>query len=196
MRERIARLISNIINPFLMSAAVIALLSFRGAPSASDALKWMAIALVVSVLPVFIIVACMVRRRKIKGFFDNTQGQRRSIYLLSGALGAISCGLLWGLQAPELLKVTFTAGIIEILIFTGINHYWKISLHSAVAAGMVTILTLVYGPVALWTFIFFPLVAWSRIALQQHSLAQVISGGALAAGIAAVVFAGFGMIVV
>ncbi len=194
MRERIARLISNILNPFLMSAAVIVLLSFRDATDTAEALKWAAIALVMSVLPVLAIVAWLVRRKKMDAFYDNKRGQRHVVYILSSALGAIGCGLMWGLGAPKLLAVTFTAGFAELVVFMGINCYWKISLHTAFAAAAVTVVTLVYGVAAVWTVAFLPLVGWARIELKQHSIAQVISGAALAAGIVAGVFGGFGVI--
>ncbi|MGD0779814.1 MAG: hypothetical protein ABR954_03410 [Dehalococcoidales bacterium] len=194
MRKRIARLISNILNPFLASAAILVLLSFKDAPSTTEALKWAAISLVISVLPVLIVVIWLVRSQKMDGFFDNTRRQRHIIYLLASVLGAIGCWLMWGLKAPELLAVTFTAGFAELVVFTGINHYWKISLHMAFAAGAVTIVSLVYGMAAVWAVIFLPLVAWARIELKQHSIAQVITGAVLAAAIVAAIFGAFGVI--
>jgi membrane-associated phospholipid phosphatase len=194
MRERIARLISNILNPFLMSAVVIVLLSFKDAPGTADALKWAAISLAISVLPVLVVVIWLVKRKKMDGLFDNTRRQRHIVYLLASVLGVLGCGIMWFFKAPELLAVTFTAGLAEIVVFMGINHYWKISLHTAFTAAAVTIVSLVYGTAAIWTLLFLPLVAWARIELKQHSVAQVISGAALAAGIVAGIFGGFGVI--
>jgi membrane-associated phospholipid phosphatase len=192
MRKRIARLISNILNPFIFSAALLVLLSFYDTASTGEALKWVGVSLAISVVPVFIIVVWLVRRKKMDGLFDNTNHQRRIVYLLASVLGAVGCGLMWGLQAPELLAVTFITGFIEIVVFMGINYYWKISLHTAFAAAAVTVVSLVYGVTAVWTLILLPLVAWSRIELKQHSLMQVISATLLAAGIVAAVFGGFG----
>jgi membrane-associated phospholipid phosphatase len=194
MREKLARFISNIFNPFLISAAVIVLLSFKDAPSMADALKWAAISLVISVLPVLAIVTWLVKRRKMDAFYDNQRGQRYVVYILASTLGAIGCGLMWGLKAPELLAVTFTTGFAELFIFMGINFYWKISLHTAFTAGAVTILCLVYGTVAVWTIVFLPLVAWARIELKQHSITQVAIGAVLAAAIVAAIFVGFGLV--
>ena len=91
MRKRIARLISNILNPFLVSAAVIVLLAFKDAPSTAEALKWAAISLAISVLPVFIVVIWLVRSKKMDGFFDNTRRQRHTSFTYWQAL--------WGLSA-------------------------------------------------------------------------------------------------
>ena len=194
MREKLARLISNIFNPFLISAAVIVLLSFKDAPSIADALKWAGISLVISVLPVLVIVTYLVRRKRMDAFYDNQRGQRHIVYILASVLGAIGCGLMWGLKAPEILAVTFTIGFAELVIFMGINFYWKISLHTAFIAGAVTIFCLVYGVIAVWTLIFIPLVVWARIEQKQHSIAQVVAGAMLAAAIVVAIFAGFRLV--
>src|SRR4030042_3868481 len=110
MRERLARQISNILNPFLVSGIVIVLFAIKDKSDVVEAVKWALISLALSVLPVFIVVIYMVRRRKMDGFFTNQREQRHIVYILASALGAISCGLLWSLNAPDLLSVTFTAG--------------------------------------------------------------------------------------
>ncbi len=195
MRERTARLISGILNPFLIGAVVIALLSFKDSPSTPDALKWASISLAISVLPVLVVVIWLVRQKKLDAFYDNQRKQRNLVYVLASGLGVIGCGLMWGLKAPELLTVTFTAGLVELIVFMGINFYWKISLHMAFVAGGVTVLCLVYGVAATWTIVFLPLVAWARIELKQHSLSQVVAGALLAGVIAVGIFAGFRLIV-
>jgi membrane-associated phospholipid phosphatase len=194
MKERIARLISYILNPFLITAVILILLAFKDAASTAEALKWAAISLVISVLPVLAVVIWLVKRKKMDAYYDNTRKQRYIVYILASVLGAIGCGLMWGLKAPELLAVTFTAGFAELVVFMGINFYWKISLHTAFVAGAVTILCLVYGVIALWTLVFLPLVAWARIELKQHSIIQVATGAILAAGIATAIFSGFGLV--
>ena len=191
MRERLARLISNTLNPFVISAAVIVLLAFHETSNITDALKWASISLAISVLPVFIAVIFLVQSKKIGGFFNNLREQRSVAYLLASALGAISCGLLWYLKAPELLAVTFTAGLLSIIMFTGINYFWKISLHTAFMAASLTIVIIIYEVAAVWALAFLPLVAWARVQLKQHSIMQVVIGGALAAAIVVGVFFGF-----
>ncbi len=194
MRERLARVLSNILNPFVVSFIIIVLLAFKDTPSTADALKWALISLVISILPVFIIVTFLVRRKKLDGFFTNPRQQRNIVYLSASILGAIGCGLMWYLDAPELLAVAFTAGLAAIVVFTGINYFWKISLHTAFMAAAVTVAIIVYGVIVIWTLLLLPLVAWARIELKQHSPAQVVTGGALAAAIVAGVFWGYGLI--
>jgi hypothetical protein len=181
MRERLARLISNTLNPFVISAVIIILLAFRETSGISEAAKWAFISLALSVLPSLIVVVLLVRSKRMDGFFNTTREQRNVVYLIASGLGAIGCGLLWYLGAPELLSVTFTAGLVSIALFTGINYFWKLSLHTAFFTASLTIVITIYGATAAWAVILLLPVAWARIELKQHSLTQVIVGGLLAA---------------
>ena len=194
MRERLAKLTTDILNPFLLSIIVFILLVVESTNNANEALKWILISLVLSVLPVFLVVVYMVRRKKLEGIFANPRQQRNGIYILASVLGAVGCGVMWYFEAPRLLSVTFTAGLISIVAFMVINCYWKISLHTAFVAGSVTIITIVYGALGALTILLLPLVAWARISLNQHSPAQVITGALLSAAILLVVFRGFGFL--
>ena len=78
---------------------------------------------------------------------------------------------------------TFVAGLVAVVIFMMVNLLWKISLHMAFISASVTILVVNYGKIAVWTVVFIPLLAWARMELKLHSLAQVIAGAMLAAGI-------------
>src|SRR4030067_680531 len=103
MRERLARLTSNIHNPFLVSFGVIVLLAFESPPTPGAALKWAAIAVGLSVLPVFIVVVYLVRRKKLDGIFVNPRNQRTKIYLLATFLAVVACAVLVSLEARTLL---------------------------------------------------------------------------------------------
>src|SRR3989304_9934461 len=145
MRERLAGLISNVLNPFLVSAGVIIALAFHDAAGPAEAIKWVSISLVLSALPVFAVVLFLVRRKKLDGIFVSQRRQRTRLYLLACALAAIGCVVLYFLGAPELLQATFTAGLVLIAVFMVINLSWKISLHTSFMAGAATIFTIVYG---------------------------------------------------
>jgi membrane-associated phospholipid phosphatase len=194
MKERLSRLTSNILNPFLVSFIIIMLFAFKDTASTIDAIKWALISVVLSVLPVFVVVIYLVRCKKLNGIFINPREQRNGIYLLASVLGAVSCGVLWYFRAPKLLAVTFTAGLVAIVFFMAINYFWKISLHTAFMAAAVAVLIIVYGVAAAWTFILLPPVAWSRMELKQHSATQVMTGAILAAVIVVGIFLGFGVV--
>jgi membrane-associated phospholipid phosphatase len=193
MKETLARLTTNILNPFLTSFVVIVLLAFKGTDNAAEAVKWASISVVLSLLPVLAVVVYLVRRKKLDGFFSNPRPQRTGVYLLASALGALGYGLLWYLEAPELLVATFAAGLGSVVVFTVINLIWKISLHTAFLAGAAAILIIVYGAAAAGMVILLPPVAWARIALKQHSIVQVMAGAIIAAAIVLAVFWGYGL---
>jgi len=194
MRQRLARLISNIFNPFLVSFITIVLLVVHTAASAAGALKWAAIALILSVIPIFGFIVVQVRRKKMDGIFPEGQGQRKIIYLMASVLAAIGCLVMWYFKAPELLTVSFIAGLAAVVIFMAINYYWKISLHTAFVSGAAMVLTMVFGVKVAWVFVLLPLVGWSRLELKMHTPAQVAAGAVLAAVIVAIVFWGFEVI--
>ncbi len=191
MRKRIANLTSNILNPFWLSLAIILLLSFVSAPSTLDALKWAFIAMALSVLPVFLIIVYLALNGKLDAVFANVRGQRTKIYLAAGLCAAVGCIILSYLEAPPILVAAFTAGLSAVVIFMCINLWWKISLHTAFAAGSVTVLIMLYGWIAAVTVAVVPLTAWARVELEHHSLAQVATGALLATLIVVVVFSPF-----
>jgi len=188
MSQRLARLISNLLNPFLVSLIVIILLSFQATSSAAEAIRWSLISLACSVLPVFAVVVYLVRQHKLEGIFVNPRRQRNQIFWLAIACAVLGCFVLsyWG--APGLLLATFVAGLAAIVAFTGVNLLWKISLHTAFVAASVTILVIVYGAMGALTAVLLPPVAWARIKLGLHSPAQVTGGALLAAVIVFIVF--------
>ncbi len=194
MKKRLAKLTSDVINPFLVSFIVIILLSFESTSSTADALKWASIAVALSVLPVFVAVIYLVRNKKLEGIFVNPRRQRYKIYFLATTFGIISCVILVFLGAPKLLATTFIAGLAAIVVFMGVNFIWKISLHTAFIASSVTILIIVYSYIGVLSVVLFPPVVWARIVLKHHSPAQVAIGAVLSALIVVAVFQIFGIL--
>ena len=194
MRERIASLTSNILNPFLVSPVLILLLSFESTSSTFDAVKWSLISIAVSILPVFSVIIYLVRKQRLESPFINVRKQRTKIYLVAGVCAGIGSIIFPYLGAPPTLRATFVAGLSAVVIFMCINLLWKISLHTAFITVSVTVLVILYGWIAAVTVLLIPLVCWARIELKRHSLAQVATGALLGALIVVVVFYLFGLV--
>ncbi len=194
MRERIASLTSNILNPFLVSLVLILLLSFKSTSGTFDAVKWSLILIAISILPVFLVIIYLVRNQRLAGPFINIRKQRTKVYLLAGVCASVGYVILHYLGAPLILVATSVAGLSGVVIFMCINLSWKISLHTAFVTASVAILIILYGSIAAGTIVLVPLIAWARIELKHHSLAQVATGALLAALIAFVVFYLFGLV--
>ncbi len=194
MRERIANLASNILNPFLASLVIILLLSFEATSSILDALKWSLILIALTILPVYALIIYLVRSKRVESLFIHVRKQRTKVYLLAGVCVGLGYTILHYLGAPQMLMATSAAGLSVIVVFVCINLRWKISIHTAFIAALVAILIILYGWIAAVTVLLVPLIAWARIELAHHSLAQVVTGALLATLIVVAVFYSFGLV--
>jgi membrane-associated phospholipid phosphatase len=83
-------------------------------------------------------------------------------------------------DGPALLLTLAGANVIQTGLFFAITLRWKISAHTASAA-MLAVLA-VWGLVrvaAIPIVLIVPLIAWSRVRLEDHTLAQVVVGAIL-----------------
>jgi len=194
MKYRLAKLISAVLNPFLVSLVVVMLLSFNSTSSILDGFKWVLISLGLSTLPVFAVIISLVRNGKLESISIKVRGQRNRIYLLASMCSVVSCAVLYYLAAPLVLVATLVAGFLAVVMFMGINLWWKISIHSAFVAGSVTILIATYGYIWAATIVLLALIGWSRIELEYHSPLQVVFGASLASLVVLAVFYLFGLV--
>ncbi|MFC2019369.1 phosphatidic acid phosphatase [Chloroflexota bacterium] len=188
MKQRAAKAISNIFSPYLIGTVLIVIASFESTASALDGLKWMLIMIALSVLPILLSSAYMVRSSQLDSLFANVRQQRVKVYVIASVLGAVGCIVLFLLKAPSLLQALFISGFLASIIFMGINFRWKISIHAAFVASLVIVPLLIYGLVALVLLALVPPVAWARMEQKRHSLAQLICGALLSASILLLVF--------
>jgi membrane-associated phospholipid phosphatase len=192
-RKRLATLVSNLFNPFLLSIVIIILISIEASTSTRAALLWSLLSLALTILPIFAILFYLVRSDRLDDFFIKVRQQRYKIYLLSAFCVAVGCAVLYWFQAPLTLVAAFIAGLTSVVLFMGINFIWKISVHTAFASAAITILCFLYGMAALFAVLLLPLVGWSRIELEHHSPTQVATGAVLAAVVVLAVFSLFGL---
>jgi membrane-associated phospholipid phosphatase len=194
MKQKIARWTSGLLNPFIVCFISIILVTIHATDSTANAFKWMAIALICSIAPVFAFLYLQVKRKKLESIFPEGQSQRKLVYLIATVVAAIGYGVMWYLEAPRLLQISFLGGLLAVIIFMVINIFWKISLHAAFVSAAAVVLTVVFGAGAVWVFALLPLIGWSRLELKMHTLAQVIAGAALAAFIIVGVYWGLGVV--
>jgi membrane-associated phospholipid phosphatase len=77
------------------------------------------------------------------------------------------------------------AGLATALVVT---LWWKLSLHTAAAAGTVAVLVVTFGPALVLAVPMVGLVAWARVRLGDHTPAQTLAGAALGGLVATTVF--------
>jgi hypothetical protein len=187
-RVKIAKLTSNILNPLYLILAIIFLLSFLSASSTADAIKWAMLGIGISVLPVFIAIMLFLRHGKLQNFFIDIREQRTKVYLFGCFCAAIASIVLPLMNAPPALVALFVTGLSTTVLFTLINLWWKISLHTALVAASATLLVMLYGWTGAASMALVPLTAWARVELDRHSLKQVVCGAVLACGLMFAVF--------
>jgi membrane-associated phospholipid phosphatase len=189
MIDKTARLVSYVLNPFPVAFAIVLIICAEAASGeAAAALKWAAISLALSVLPVLVIAVYLVRRRRLDGISEVPHRQRTMIYAAACVLGAAGCLVLWAVGAPRLLLTSFAAGFITVFTFMVINIFWKISVHTGFVAAATTTLTIVYGIAGVPALLLVPLIAWARLRLGRHTPAQVAAGALFSGGIVTAVF--------
>ena len=96
--------------------------------------------------------------------------------------------LMWALGAPSELTALIAAMVVAMVVLLAITVVWKVSVHTAVSSGSVVVLALTYGPPLWAAYSLVALVGWSRVALRDHTLAQVLVGTALGGLVAGVIF--------
>jgi hypothetical protein len=194
MKLRLAHLISNLLNPFVISLAVIFVLAYETSASPSDAFKWSLIIIGVCVLPVYVASVYLVRAGQLDGIFSNQRRQRTKIYIIGIACASVCYLLLWLLGAPDEILATLVAALSSSILYLGINSVWKISVHTAFVMAAAILLIILYGWVGAIALIMVPLTVWARIELSQHSMAQALTGALLSGFVIVTVFYLFGVI--
>ncbi len=122
---------------------------------------------------------------------DRHVGQReRRLHLIPVIMSSVGVAIaaMVVLDAPPQMTALVVAMLATLGAILPVTAFWKISVHTSVSAGAVAILTVGVG---LWWTAAFPLVAligWSRVALRDHTLGQVVAGAALGSLVAGGVF--------
>ena len=193
MRQRIATLISRVLNPFAVGTAAIMLLSFESADGPVAGLRWAAAMTSVGLLPVLGAVVYLVRNGRMEGILAAPRRQRTAVYVLAIACTGGGYALLRSTDAPPLLLAAFAGGFSGTVLFAAVNTFWKISLHAGVAAALAAILIMLYGPVGIIAVVPVAAVGWSRLELRQHSPGETVAGALLASAVVVAVFRLFGL---
>jgi membrane-associated phospholipid phosphatase len=188
VRRRVARLVTEVLAPAPIVAALLLVVAWRSAPTATEAMAWgLLAALFASVLPFLYILRGVWRGR----LSDHHVGirEQRLIPLLTGIASVlIGLGLLAAWSAPRDLVALVAAMTVGLVVSLLVTLAWKLSIHTAVAAGAAVILVLVFGSALLALAPVVGLIGWSRVEIGDHTPAQVAMGAVLGAVVAAGVF--------
>jgi membrane-associated phospholipid phosphatase len=143
-----------------------------------------AIAIITMAVAPYLATILMSRAGKVGDRFIADRSQRMPF--LVGTLVVVILGLVAMvlLEAPASLVLVAVAAVCALLIVTGITLYWKISIHTTIAAFFAVLQIVLYGPLGALALVIPILVAWARLRLHAHTVAQVAAGAALGATLA------------
>ncbi|WP_243709770.1 phosphatase PAP2 family protein [Micromonospora sp. 15K316] len=186
---RLARLVTELTAPAVLTPVLMIAVGWHSAQGGAAGLGWALLAVVfVSGIP-FAYIVGGVRRGRLTDHHVGQREQRRIPLLVGLCSVVVGLVLLVGLGAPRPVVALAVAGAIGLVVAVTVSHWWKMSIHSAVAAGTVVILVLTFGARLLLTAPLLALVGWSRVRLRDHTVPQVVVGGLVGGLVAGAVFA-------
>lgn len=188
-RNRLARLLSNLFHPFLVSVATLALVIYLDGATLLQAIQWTAVGFGIVILPLTLYLAINVRRGRYSDWSISIREQRYGIYAVAGICFVILVLTFVWAGAPAIALACLAAALATVLVAAVINRLvTKISLHSVAMAGCAAALFWVSPPLGLFLAAAALAVGWARMRLKHHTLTQILLGWGLAAGSVIVVF--------
>ncbi|MEV6029010.1 hypothetical protein [Streptomyces sp. NPDC052036] len=111
--------------------------------------------------------------------------QRPRIFaVILASIGVGSTVMILANAPTGVLTAMIALWLMTVVLLT-VNSVWKISVDSAVASAVASMLV-VHSPVWLLAFTLVVAVCWSRVALTYHTVAQTVAGASLGAATAGV----------
>ncbi len=181
--QHAARLLANILNPFVVFTTLYALVAFSEA-SASRAIPFLTVELAAAAF-VAGYVFLLRRHGRVEDFWISTRQQRLvpALVLLAAFVALLVTLTLLG--APEILTgTTLSMGLASTTV-AATTLVWKASAHSAVAGHAAATSYFVLGSLGLLFVLVLLLVLWSRVAEGAHTLPQALVGAGVGAVFAA-----------
>jgi membrane-associated phospholipid phosphatase len=186
---RVARVVTEVLSP----ALVVPALAFAVTWSATghDVLGTLGWGLLVTGFYCVIPMAIVVRGAR-GGRWDGhwvRERERRLVpflQILVSTLAGLAVMLAGGAPRDVLaLSWSMVATLLACLVIT---RWWKVSVHATVAGGAAGTIVLLYGPWYLLLLAVLALVCWSRVVVEDHTVAQVLVGAVLGPVVGGVVF--------
>lgn len=195
----IAKVISKVMNPFLISLATLLLAIWSESGDVRMSFIWILIILLfIAILPLTYVyirtsrVGSEVRYRRDTVLFFREHRKEISTIAIICALPCIL--LLVFLQAPPLLVATVVVLLVTSLAVGLVGVFYRASLHLALITTLVILVVLIWGRAVLPVLLAIPLIGWARYTLHQHSPGQLVAGFALSVVIGIATFWLFGLL--
>lgn len=188
MEEKFAKIISYLLHPLLIPTYALLILFGQSAyfiMMIPANFRWAMLGLILGntvLLPVIII--WMMRAKGLISSMQLFERRERTFPFIIAALAYfVTYFMLRNLGLPSIYLIFFLGGAILTVLATGINFFWKISIHMLGMGGLtggfigLMLFRSIYSPVLLIVIIMLSsLVAFSRLKLNAHNESQVYVG--------------------
>lgn len=187
--DLLARVITEVFAPWVIVFFLPLAVAWQAAPPIAATLHWGLLVSVTSSLLPMAVVAWGARTGRWEGHHVRNRAGRLVPFLTLIGSSVLGLALLVLLHAPSRLIALDTAILVSLFVTGAITIKWKISMHSAVAAGTVIVLVHTYSPILWLLALPVALIAWSRVQMNDHTTAQVVVGAIVGAAIGGVAYA-------
>ncbi len=184
---RLARTVTDALAPAYLVMAILLIIGWHSTGSL-EGLAWgLLAALFCGGIP-FAIILLGVRRGSWTDKHVKVRSQRA--VPLTATMVSVLVGILIQVvfDAPRELFALVIAMLVGLAATMVVTVWWKVSVHTAVAGGVATILALAFGPPLAALALVVAAIGWSRVQLRDHTVAQTIVGALLGGVAAAVTF--------
>jgi len=188
-QSKIAGWLSRIFHPFIIVIPTLLLAIYLDTASLLAALQWTAVSVALVIVPVSVFILVNVQAGRYSDVYVSIREHRHSLYLVGGACLLLLLAVLILAGAPRIILACLYAAVMANAIGAVINRFSKVSVHAAAMAGCATVLFNLSPPIGLALGAATLIVGWARVHAGHHTLAQVLTGWAIAVVCVAAVFA-------
>lgn len=190
----VAYLFSQLFHPMISATLSFLIVGIFSTPSRLVGLAWGVLCILLLVIPTTLFYVVRLRQGVYSDEDVSDRHQRHELYFVSIVTVFVSIALLLLINAPVPLIALLTIGALLNLTNWLINLFWKISIHSSLAALSATVGMLHLLPLGLVLWFCTLLVGWSRVRTHNHTTLQVIAGICVATSLTLSVFTIFGLL--
>ncbi len=186
-QQKVAKVISDILQPTLVSIPVFLLLCLLTSDPAEYAICASVSLFFAVVFPV-VEIAMWAKHKNTDGDIPNRED--RFYPLLMGASSyAIGAAILFVIGAPRIVTALMVAYAVNTVAIMLISFRWKISIHATGVVGPTMALVYAFGSVGIILILTLPAIMWSRYVLKRHTPAQLVCGALMGFALTSVIFA-------
>jgi len=194
-----AKIISNVLHPYVVLSLVVAIIAYQQSPSLWVWAKWTMVALFSAyLLPIIYIRVKVAVAVRAAGAQVNAHSlfreQPNEMLILACIFGIPSATILYFLDYPPDIMATLVGVAVATLLIALVNRVYRASFHLALFTSAVVPLVIIFGLPSLAAVPFIFLLGASRFYLGEHTPLQLTTGFLLGLMASIAVFQGFSIL--